>query len=106
MEDAQGREIHYLSLGEGKIITSEQKKQIVEKFGANSADTGESKVQIALLTARINDLQKHFKENPKDHASRRGLLKLVGQRRRLLKYVRNRDINEYRALIAELGIRK
>ena len=79
------------------MITSEQKKQIVEKFGANSADTGESKVQIALLTARINDLQ---------NASRRGLLKLVGQRRRLLKYVRNRDINEYRALIAELGIRK
>ncbi len=88
------------------MITSEQKKEIVEKFGSNSANTGDSKVQIALLTARINDLQTHFKANPKDHASRRGLLKLVGQRRRLLKYVKNRDINEYRALIAELGLRK
>ncbi len=88
------------------MITSEQKKEIVEKFGSNSANTGDSKVQIALLTARINDLQAHFKANPKDHASRRGLLKLVGQRRRLLKYVRNRDINEYRNLIAELGLRK
>lgn len=88
------------------MITSEQKKEIVEKFGSNSANTGDSKVQIALLTLRINDLQAHFKANPKDHASRRGLLKLVGQRRRLLKYVRNRDINEYRNLIAELGLRK
>ena len=88
------------------MITSEQKKEIVEKFGSNSANTGDSKVQIALLTARINDLQAHFKANPKDHASIRGLLKLVGQRRRLLKYVRNRDINEYRNLIAELGLRK
>ena len=88
------------------MISSDQKKEIIEKFGSNSANTGDSKVQIALLTARINDLQNHFKANPKDHASRRGLLKLVGQRRRLLKYVRNRDINEYRALIAELGIRK
>ncbi len=88
------------------MITSEQKKEIVEKFGSSSANTGDSKVQIALLTARINDLQDHFKANPKDHASRRGLLKLVGQRRRLLRYVRNRDINEYRSLIAELGLRK
>ena len=88
------------------MITSEQKKEIIEKFGKNSQDTGDSKVQIALLTARINDLQNHFKANPKDHASRRGLLKLVGQRRRLLKYVKNRNINEYRELIAELGLRK
>ena len=88
------------------MISSDQKKEIIEKFGSNSANTGDSKVQIALPTARINDLQNHFKANPKDHASRRGLLKLVGQRRRLLKYVRNRDINEYRALIAGLGIRK
>ena len=88
------------------MISSDQKKEIIEKFGSNSANTGESKVQIALLTARINDLQNHFKANPKDHASRRGLLKLVGQRRRLLKYVKNRNINEYRELIAELGLRK
>ncbi|MBQ0070814.1 MAG: 30S ribosomal protein S15 [Spirochaetales bacterium] len=88
------------------MISAEQKKEIIEKFGGNAANTGDSKVQIALLTARINDLQLHFKDNPKDHASRRGLLKLVGQRRRLLAYVKARDIDEYRALIAELGIRK
>lgn len=88
------------------MISSDQKKEIIEKFGSNSANTGDSKVQIALLTARINDLQNHFKANPKDHASRRGLLKLVGQRRRLLRYIKNRDINEYRDLIAKLGLRK
>lgn len=88
------------------MISAEQKKEIIEKFGGNAANTGDSKVQIALLTARINDLQLHFKANPKDHASRRGLLKLVGQRRRLLAYIKARDIDEYRALIAELGIRK
>ena len=88
------------------MISSDQKKEIIEKFGSNSANTGDSKVQIALLTARINDLQNHFKANPKDHASRRGLLKLVGQRRRLLKYVKNRNINGYRERIAELGLRK
>lgn len=88
------------------MITAEQKKEIVVKFGGNEANTGEAQVQVALLTARINDLQGHFKANPKDHASRRGLLKLVGQRRRLLRYIKNRDINEYRELIAKLGIRK
>ncbi len=88
------------------MISKETKQEIIAKFGGSETNTGDSKVQIALLTARINDLQKHFKDNPKDHASRRGLLKLVGQRRRLLKYVKNRDINEYRSLIAELGIRK
>lgn len=88
------------------MVSSEEKKEIIEKFGGNSANTGEAKVQVALLTARINDLQGHFKANPKDHASRRGLLMLVGQRRRLLTYIKNRDIDEYRSLIAELGIRK
>ena len=88
------------------MITAEQKKEIIVKFGGSEANSGEAKVQVALLTARINDLQGHFKANPKDHASRRGLLKLVGQRRRLLRYIKNRDINEYRSLIAELGIRK
>ena len=88
------------------MITAEQKKEIVVKFGGNEANTGDAQVQVALLTARINDLQGHFKANPKDHASRRGLLKLVGQRRRLLRYIKNRDINEYRELIAKLGIRK
>ena len=88
------------------MVSSETKKQIIEKFGGNTANTGDAKVQVALLTARINDLQGHFKANPKDHASRRGLLMLVGQRRRLLAYIKNRDIDEYRSLIAELGIRK
>ena len=88
------------------MISAVQKREIIEKFGGNAANTGDAKVQIALLTARINDLQIHFKANPKDHASKRGLLMLVGQRRRLLAYVKNRNIDEYRALIAELGLRK
>ncbi len=88
------------------MVSSEEKKAIIEKFGGNTANTGDAKVQVALLTARINDLQGHFKLNPKDHASRRGLLMLVGQRRRLLAYIKNRDIDEYRTLIAQLGIRK
>ena len=88
------------------MISAEQKKEIVVKYGADEKNTGDAKVQVALLTARINDLQDHFKVNPKDHASRRGLLKLVGQRRRLLKYIKNRDINEYRLLIEQLGLRK
>lgn len=88
------------------MITKEQKAQIVAKFGNSETNTGSTHVQIALLTARINDLQSHFKANPKDHASRRGLLQMVGQRRRLLRYLKNTNIDEYRALIAELGIRK
>ena len=88
------------------MITKEQKKEIVVKFGNDARNTGDEKVQVALLTARINDLQKHFKANPKDHASRRGLLKLVGQRRRTLKYIKDRNIDEYRQLIDELGLRK
>ena len=88
------------------MITKEQKNELVVKFGNDSRNTGDAKVQVALLTARINDLQGHFQANPKDHASRRGLLKLVGQRRRLLKYIKNRNIDEYRALIADLGLRK
>lgn len=88
------------------MVSKEQKAEIVSKFGGNTANTGDSAVQVALLTARINDLQLHFKANPKDHAGKRGLLKLVGQRRRLLKYIKNRNINEYRDLIAQLGLRK
>lgn len=88
------------------MVTKEQKQELIVRFGGNEANTGAAEVQIALLTARINDLQGHFKANPKDHASNRGLLKMVGQRRRLLKYVRNNDIEKYRKLIAELGLRK
>ncbi len=88
------------------MVTKEQKQELIVRFGGNEANTGAAEVQIALLTARINDLQGHFKANPKDHASNRGLLKMVGQRRRLLKYVKNTDIEKYRKLIAELGLRK
>lgn len=88
------------------MITKEEKAQIVAKYGNSEGNTGSTQVQIALLTARINDLQDHFKANPKDHASRRGLLQMVGQRRRLLRYLKNKNIDEYRALIVELGIRK
>ena len=88
------------------MVTKETKQEIITKYGGDEKNTGSTEVQIALLTARINDLQDHFKANPKDHASNRGLLKMVGQRRRLLKYLRNTDIERYRALIAELGLRK
>ncbi len=88
------------------MVTKETKQEIITKFGGDVKNTGSTEVQIALLTARINDLQGHFKANPKDHASNRGLLKMVGQRRRLLKYLKNTDIEKYRALIAELGLRK
>ncbi|MGD1815998.1 MAG: 30S ribosomal protein S15 [Pleomorphochaeta sp.] len=88
------------------MITKEEKAQIVAKYGNSEGNTGSTQVQVALLTARINDLQDHFKANPKDHASRRGLLQMVGQRRRLLRYLKNKNIDEYRALIVELGIRK
>ncbi len=88
------------------MVTKEQKQEIIVQYGGNEQNTGVTEVQIALLTARINDLQKHFKANPKDHASNRGLLKMVGHRRRLLKYLRTTDIERYRKLIAELGLRK
>ncbi len=88
------------------MLTKEMKSQIVAEFGGDASNTGSSDVQIALLSARIRDLQDHFKEFPKDHAGRRGLLKMVGKRRRLLRYVRNNDINHYRELIQKLGLRK
>jgi len=81
------------------------KTAIVERFRTHERDTGSTQVQIALLTARINHLTEHFKVHKKDHHSRRGLLKLVGQRRRLLAYLKREDPEGYRALIAELGIR-
>ena len=88
------------------MITKEQKQEIVAKYGKDANDTGSAEVQIALLTARINDLTDHFKANPKDHHSRRGLLKMVGQRRGLLAYLKKVDIERYRALIEKLGLRK
>ncbi len=87
-------------------ITAEDKKEIFKKFGSSETDTGSTEGQIALLTKRINDLTEHLKDNKLDHASRRGLLMMVGKRRRLLNYLMKNDIEKYRELIKELGIRK
>jgi small subunit ribosomal protein S15 len=88
------------------VITSERKREIAAQFGASEQDTGSTKVQIALLTERINHLTEHLREQSKDHHSRRGLLMLVGRRRRFLTYLQRTDLEGYRALIKELGLRK
>jgi len=88
------------------MITKEQKQEIITKFGGDAANTGSTKVQIALLTARINDLQVHFKNNPKDTNGKRSLLTLVGQRRSLLKYLERTDLAGYRQLLTDLSLRK
>lgn len=87
-------------------LTLQRKAEIVEQFGANAADTGNTRVQVALLTARINELTEHLRTHRKDHHSRRGLLMLVGQRRRLLGYLQRQDLEGYRELIRELGLRR
>ena len=87
-------------------LTQERKAEIVSQFGENAQDTGNTRVQIALLTQRINDLTAHLREHRKDHHSRRGLLMLVGQRRRLLNYMQRSDLEGYRSLIRELGLRR
>ena len=88
------------------MIEKDKKQAIIAEYGRKEGDTGSPEVQIAILTARINELREHFKANPKDHHSRRGLLKMVGQRRGLLDYLKKTDIERYRALIAKLGLRK
>jgi small subunit ribosomal protein S15 len=88
------------------VLTPEAKKEIIDQFQVNEKDTGSPEVQIALLSSRIKYLTEHFKVHKKDHHSRRGLLKLVGQRRRLLNYLKKRDAERYRTVIKELGIRK
>ena len=87
-------------------LTVEAKREIIQKHGKSEADTGSPEVQIALLTARINHLTEHLRDHKHDHHSRRGLLMLVGQRRRLLNYLQRKDVDRYRALIAELGLRR
>ena len=87
-------------------LTRERKQELVEKFGDTPADTGKAEVQIAMLTARINDLNDHLRTHTKDHHSRRGLLMLVGRRRRFLNYLQRTDLERYRALLRELGLRK
>ncbi len=87
-------------------MTKEEKLEILKKYGANENDSGKAEVQIALITKRINDLTDHFNAHKKDHHSRRGLMMMVGKRRRLLDYLIKKDITRYRAIIKELNIRK
>lgn len=87
------------------MLNKETKTQIIEDYKLHDKDTGSAEVQIAILTSRINELNVHLKEHKKDHHSRRGLLKMVGRRRNLLRYLKNKDIDRYRELIEKLGIR-
>ncbi len=84
----------------------QSKQEIIKEYAVHEGDTGSPEVQVALLTQRINHLTAHGKQNPKDHHSNRGLLKMVGQRRNLLKYLQNKDVERYRSLISRLGLRK
>ena len=88
------------------MITKEKKTAIINEYATCANDTGSPEVQVAVLTARIQELTEHLKANPKDHHSRRGLLKMVGQRKGMLSYLKKKDINRYRALIERLGLRK
>ena len=87
-------------------VTKEMKQELVTKFGGNEKDSGKAEVQVAILTARINDLRDHFSDHKKDHASRRGLMQMVGKRRRMLDYMKGKDIERYREIIKELKRRK
>jgi len=87
-------------------FSAEEKTELIQKYAKHAADSGSAEVQIALITGRLNYLQEHFAKHKADHHSRRGLLKMVGQRRRLLDYVKGRDVQAYRDLIQRLGIRK
>ena len=87
-------------------VTKENKQELIKKFGSGEKDSGKAEVQVAILTARINYLRDHFTEHKKDHASRRGLMQMVGKRRRLLDYMKKKDIERYRTIIKELNIRK
>lgn len=88
------------------MIAKDKKQAIIAEYGLKEGDTGSPEVQVAILTARIQELTAHLQANPKDHHSRRGLLKMVGQRRGLLSYLKDKDIERYRALIEKLGLRK
>jgi small subunit ribosomal protein S15 len=87
-------------------LTKEAKVELIQKFGSHEGDTGSPEVQVALLTARINELTDHLRTHKKDHHSRRGLLMLVGQRRRLLNYLNRQDVQRYRGIVQELGLRR
>ncbi|MCP4610517.1 MAG: 30S ribosomal protein S15 [Planctomycetes bacterium] len=88
------------------MLTKQKKQEIIGDFETHEGDTGSPEVQIAILTTRINELTEHFKTHKKDHASRRGLLKMVGTRSALLKYVKNKDVKRYQKIISRLGLRK
>jgi small subunit ribosomal protein S15 len=87
-------------------LTKEKKSELISKYGKSPEDTGSTEVQVALLTQRINELTEHLRQHGKDHHSRRGLLMLVGQRRRLLNYLQRSNLDRYRELVAELGLRR
>ncbi len=87
-------------------LTSERKQELIDRFGDGPADTGKTEVQVAMLTERINELTEHLRSHGKDHHSRRGLLMLVGRRRRFLNYLQRSDLERYRSLIRELGLRR
>jgi small subunit ribosomal protein S15 len=87
-------------------LTKEKKTELIGKYGRSSGDTGSAEVQVALLTARINELTEHLRGHTKDHHSRRGLLMLVGKRRRMLRYLERTDVERYRSLVGELGLRR
>jgi small subunit ribosomal protein S15 len=86
-------------------LTKDKKQELVGKYGRSDTDTGSAEVQVAMLTERINELTEHLRANSKDHHSRRGLLKMVGRRRRLLRYLESSDLERYRSLVTELGLR-
>lgn len=88
------------------MMRKEEKTQVIENNRIHETDTGSAEVQVAILTKRINDLTEHFKANKNDHHSRRGLLKMVGHRRNMLKYLKNTDVSRYRAVVEKLGLRK
>ena len=96
----------YLMKGNPMSITAEDKAEIIKKYAQNEGDTGSPEVQVAILTTRINNLTGHFKDHKKDNHSRRGLLKMVSQRRRLLDYLKSRDEGRYKSLIQDLGLRR
>ncbi|HDS85315.1 MAG TPA: 30S ribosomal protein S15 [Phycisphaerales bacterium] len=88
------------------MITKEKKTKVIEEYKTAPGDTGSPEVQVAILSKRINELTEHLKTHPKDHSSRRGLLKMIGNRSALLKYVKAKDVNRYRSIISRLGLRK
>jgi small subunit ribosomal protein S15 len=98
--------LNFNTKGGGKVLATEKKQELIDQYKRHEGDTGSPEVQIALLSERITYLTEHFRTHKKDHHSRRGLLKIVGQRRRLLDYLKRNDVERYRAIIKSLGIRR